>query len=503
MRRIGGICLGLFVWSATLVLFSPPAWAIPSFARRYGVACSACHDAWPHLNAAGWSFRMSGYRRLNGRDLQPTTKDIELALGALTMPSIPPLSVIATVGVDYRDDHRRAMDGTSSTHSGSSIDLEMASVFIAAPLGKHLSTFLEFPLFETHAEAMDGPTGPGDAQEAAGPEARRAIQFETESPTFELGKLIWNSLLPESVAPMDSLNIVAGVEQLPTGFSAEMSRLSVSPYLVYRRRAIDLVSPIPPDAVLGDAGDRLLRLGEPQLQIALTGVLVPWGKLTDLGNIQVASLEYNVGMANGSNINADPNTQKDFFGRFAVRWWGQTLGIFGYWSPDIYDDGQRTDGSIPAGIFSGRPASNEFSSVGPDLTLSLEPLEIPIWLETQVLFNKESDPTGFGKSFRWWGGFSQLNAKIVKSLIVYGRYDWIRGERFDDTGVCDGAGICGVTGPVRPREWAAVGGLQWYVYENFKLLAEYGRREFENSASSPHHQLVEENFATVRASVGF
>jgi len=31
--------------------------AIPAFARKYGLACSACHTAWPELNAFGQRFR--------------------------------------------------------------------------------------------------------------------------------------------------------------------------------------------------------------------------------------------------------------------------------------------------------------------------------------------------------------------------------------------------------------------------------------------------------------
>lgn len=184
-----------------------------------------------------------------------------------------------------------------------------------------------------------------------------------------------------------------------------------------------------------------------------------------------------------------------------MRWWGQTLGVFGYWSPDIYDDAQGADGSIIGlpgeGIFSGRQASNAFHAVGPDLTIDLRPFELPVWLENQVLFNRESDPTGFKKAMEWWGGFSQLYVQIIKPVIAYARYDWLAGDRFDDTLVG------GVTGPVRPREWAAVGGIQWYVYENFKLLTEYGRREYSNDASTPKQQRVEENFLPVRASIGF
>ena len=46
-------------------------------------------------------------------------------------------------------------------------------------------------------------------------------------------------------------------------------------------------------------------------------------------------------MTNGSNTDTDPNTEKDVFGRVSARAWGQTLGVFGYWSADIYDNALR------------------------------------------------------------------------------------------------------------------------------------------------------------------
>ena len=139
MRRPGGLVLALLMCSGALPLFVSPASAVPAFARRYGVACSTCHDAWPHLNPTGMSFKMSGYRRLNGADLQPTTKDMELAVGALQIPSIPPLAIRLTTGFDWRRDHRTASDGSRAGQTGSSLDLEDVDIFLATPLGKHLS----------------------------------------------------------------------------------------------------------------------------------------------------------------------------------------------------------------------------------------------------------------------------------------------------------------------------------------------------------------------------
>jgi len=41
---------------------------IPAFARKYGLRCSACHTAWPQLNAFGQAFRDNGYQLMNERD---------------------------------------------------------------------------------------------------------------------------------------------------------------------------------------------------------------------------------------------------------------------------------------------------------------------------------------------------------------------------------------------------------------------------------------------------
>jgi hypothetical protein len=42
--------------------------AIPAFARKYGMRCSACHEAWPLLNDFGRAFRDNGYQLLEGQD---------------------------------------------------------------------------------------------------------------------------------------------------------------------------------------------------------------------------------------------------------------------------------------------------------------------------------------------------------------------------------------------------------------------------------------------------
>jgi len=51
-----------------LPLHSANVRAIPAFARKYGLPCSACHTAWPELNNFGQTFRDNGYQLNNDHD---------------------------------------------------------------------------------------------------------------------------------------------------------------------------------------------------------------------------------------------------------------------------------------------------------------------------------------------------------------------------------------------------------------------------------------------------
>jgi len=53
----------------TITLFNcHPTSAIPAFARKYGMPCSACHEAWPKLSPFGQQFKDNGYQMGNDRD---------------------------------------------------------------------------------------------------------------------------------------------------------------------------------------------------------------------------------------------------------------------------------------------------------------------------------------------------------------------------------------------------------------------------------------------------
>ena len=62
-----------FSAAALVLLFlvlstSQSANALPAFARKYGLRCSACHESWPMLNYFGQKFKDNGYQLMNDRD---------------------------------------------------------------------------------------------------------------------------------------------------------------------------------------------------------------------------------------------------------------------------------------------------------------------------------------------------------------------------------------------------------------------------------------------------
>ena len=56
----GGVSAGFLL--VFLFSVSQPGHAIPAFARKYGLPCSACHIGWPILNNFGLAFRDNGYQ---------------------------------------------------------------------------------------------------------------------------------------------------------------------------------------------------------------------------------------------------------------------------------------------------------------------------------------------------------------------------------------------------------------------------------------------------------
>jgi hypothetical protein len=105
MRRRG--LLVAVLAAVGVVLLPTSAQAIPAFARKYGVACSACHTNWPKLNRFGQNFRDNGYRMNRERD------------NPVTQPGgYWPIAWRTTVGYQYTSQTLVPVDPTPSNPNG-------------------------------------------------------------------------------------------------------------------------------------------------------------------------------------------------------------------------------------------------------------------------------------------------------------------------------------------------------------------------------------------------
>ncbi len=68
VQRLVPLLSLIFAGVILILSASQPASALPAFARKYGLRCSACHESWPMLNYFGQKFKDNGYQLMNDRD---------------------------------------------------------------------------------------------------------------------------------------------------------------------------------------------------------------------------------------------------------------------------------------------------------------------------------------------------------------------------------------------------------------------------------------------------
>jgi len=137
IKRIGTqLLLG-----AALLAAGRPAHAIPAFARKYGLPCSACHEAWPMLNNFGQTFKDNGYQLGNDRDAP-----------IYQQPAYWPIMFRVTPTWHRESNNRVAVDqvpgtGTSglveSTVTASGFDVGGIDIVTAGTLSKNISFFVQ------------------------------------------------------------------------------------------------------------------------------------------------------------------------------------------------------------------------------------------------------------------------------------------------------------------------------------------------------------------------
>src|SRR5690349_16026237 len=176
-----GSCLTLAILlSSLLVSTSQPSYAIPAFARKYGLPCSACHIGWPILNVFGQQFRDNGYQIGNERD-SPIYQN----------PSYWPITFRVTPQWHLESQTKVAVDPTLTTPGGEQtitthgFDLSGLDIWTAGTLYKNIS----FSVLPSMAE--------GDAFHFENAWVRFDNLFKTPWMNLKFGKFELDMLLSE------------------------------------------------------------------------------------------------------------------------------------------------------------------------------------------------------------------------------------------------------------------------------------------------------------------
>jgi hypothetical protein len=118
-----------------LTLGSQPSFAIPAFARKYGLPCSACHIGWPILNVFGQQFRDNGYQLGNEKD-SPIYQNP--SYWPITFRVTPQWHLESQTKVQI-DDPTGNTPGTEQTVTTHGFDLSGLDIWTAGTLYKNIS----------------------------------------------------------------------------------------------------------------------------------------------------------------------------------------------------------------------------------------------------------------------------------------------------------------------------------------------------------------------------
>src|SRR4051794_38486482 len=156
-----GMRLGLFsgafalAWLA-LSLFSPVAPAVPAFARKTGLACSACHEVWPRLNQFGQLFRDRGYR-------VETERDAPVEQG----PGYWPIAMRTTVGYQWLRQTLVPTDAGPVTTNQGTFGFTGLDLFAVGTLGERVSFLVTYtPGLVGSGFQLGGDAGESDLESA-------------------------------------------------------------------------------------------------------------------------------------------------------------------------------------------------------------------------------------------------------------------------------------------------------------------------------------------------
>jgi hypothetical protein len=355
----------LFVVVAAASFCQPPAAdAFPAFARKYSLACTSCHEAWPKLNDFGRAFRDRGYRMETGMD-DPTDKP----------PAYWPISIRTTPGYAYTTQNNVETDDGLRTFGTGSFEHPEMDILTGGTLGSKAS-FLAV---------------------IAGFGAEGTAQIESA----------WVRL--DAIGGNPWFNLRVGKHELDQPRSSHRPLTFTQDYLIYVYRPLEDQSLLHYD------------MGANQLGVELSGH--DDGSRT---RYAVSFVDANDAPGNDSIISSPlvyGHVTRRFrpFSSGALR--QVRLGAFGTvgWAPTKF----ATIGGEP---IEGSGTNNQsYTRFGGDLSLWLGSPSTPLAITVAVAHAHEARAFYGGTAdATWTGGFLQAEYTPRIDLTFFGRYDWIR-----------------------------------------------------------------------------
>ena len=133
----------LFVLLFAIAMLSRKTYAIPSYARQTGMACSACHTVFPQLTAFGREFKLNGYTLTGIKTIteeKTSAKDKNDIKEYLRILGISPLSGMFQTGYTNVS---KTMPGTQNNNMEFPQQL---SLFYAGQISPKIGTFIQLTL---------------------------------------------------------------------------------------------------------------------------------------------------------------------------------------------------------------------------------------------------------------------------------------------------------------------------------------------------------------------
>jgi len=388
MRRLGMHLLVL--WS--LLACVPTAYGIPAFARKYGLPCSACHEAWPMLNNFGQTFKDNGYQLGNGRD-SPIYQE----------PAYWPVMFRTTPLWHRESNNRQAVDlvpgnaasgQVESTVTTSGFDLIGVDMITAGTLYNNISFFIQ-PFIGNNGSAL----------------AQAWARLDN------LGGSHW-------------LNLKIGKFELDEPISSERSLILNNTGSVYSNYFFT-----PP----GD-NNFFGGIGFPQLGVELQG------------HSENDYTRYSVAVVSNSNGSTSlPSNQAydvyaNFNQSFEAPWFGrQQVGVYGYFgeSPTFF---QTSGGNLIPGTGTGNRSFYRFGAYGHwyvnkfDFYTFYMHGSDNVFLGNSVPSNQPANLPIGAVGPVWNGGFVEGHYNPTPRWIVIGRYELNRMSRVANPNIRSDAG---------------------------------------------------------------